>query len=177
MSPGLKSTNRYGPGADRLQVGWRSRVTCLRCSRRDVLRDDHAIGADEGVGPERRRLVEDHPDGVVVELLDLDIPVAADRDGRGVRIFRVFPGKDDVVGSERLAVMPFNALLQLPDHRQAVFLQPVIVLAWDLGRQNRDQVAFAVPAGQRLIKYAGTFLVLGAGSEMRVQQRDGLPVQ
>ena len=174
---GLEIDKHVGPGADRLQVGRRIARLAAGVVGEQVLRNDHAEGADEGVGPERRRLVEDHADGEVVELLDLDILVAADRDGGGVRIVRVFPGEDDVIGGERLAVMPFDALLQLPDHRQAVFLQAVIVLARNLGGEDRDQVAVAVPAGQRLIEYPGTFLVLGADREMRVQQRDRLPVQ
>ena len=128
--------------------------------------------AQNGVG-----LLNITPDGIVVELLDLDVLVAADRDGGGIRVLGIFPGKDDVIGGEWRAVMPFDALLQLPDHREAVFLQAVIVLARNLGCQHRNQITVAVPSRQRLIEHAGTFLVLGADGEMRIQQRHRLPVQ
>ena len=142
-----------------------------------MLRDDHAPGADKGIGPVRRRLVEQHANGEIVDLFDLDVLVAADGDGGGLRCPRIFPGEDDVVGGERLAVMPFDAAFQLPDHRAAVLGQPAIVLARNLGGQHRNQIAVAVPARQRLVKDPRAFLVLGSDGEMRVEQGDRLPIQ
>ena len=73
--------------------------------------------------------------------------------------------------------MPFDALFQLPDHREAVFGQPVIFLARNFGGQHRHQIAIAVPSGQRLVEDAAAVLVLGADGEMRVEQGHRLPVQ
>src|SRR6185312_2737463 len=109
---------------------------------------------DERVGPERCWLREDHLDRMIVDLFDLDILVAADRDRSRLGILRIFPVEHHVVGREWRAVMPFDALLQLPDHREAVFLETVIVLARNLGRENRNQIALAVPSRQRFIEYA-----------------------
>jgi hypothetical protein len=141
-----------------------------------MFRDDHAVGADKGVGPERGRLGKLHADGEIVDLFDLDVLVAGDRDRRGLGCSRIFPVEDDVVRRERLAVMPFDALFQLPDHRKAVLGQPVIFLARNLGGEHRNQIAFGVPSGQRLVKDAGAVLILGADGEMRVEQGDRLPI-
>jgi hypothetical protein len=62
-----------------------------------VLGDDHALGGDEGRGPERRGLLEGDEDGVVVDLGDGDVLVDGDGDGGGRRVARVLPGEDDVV--------------------------------------------------------------------------------
>ena len=133
--------------------------------------------ADEGVGPERRRLLELHGDGVRVDLLDRDVLVgAAGHRGRR-RIARILPGEDDVVGGEGLAVVPGDALLQLPGHRLAVGGQRAVLAAGDRLGQDRPQVALGVPAGQRLVEQARAVLVLGADGEVRIEQGRALPPQ
>jgi len=77
--------------------------------------------ADKGIRPERCRLCEAHAYGEIVDLFDLDILVAGDRDRRGLGRSRIFPVEYDIVGRERHAVMPFDAPFQLPDDRAAVF--------------------------------------------------------
>ena len=68
---GLEVDEPVGAGADRLQVGRRlARLAALE-GLEQVLGDDHAVDAAEGVGPERRRLLEGDLDGVAVELVDL----------------------------------------------------------------------------------------------------------
>src|SRR5215207_183607 len=92
-------------------------VARLEVDVEQVLRDQHAAGADEGVGPERRRLLERHLDAVAVELLDLAVLVAADRRRGDRRVAGVFPVEDAVIGGERLAVVPGDVALELPGHR------------------------------------------------------------
>jgi hypothetical protein len=166
-----------GTGADRFQVGLC--VTRLRPDKisEQMFGDHHAVDADKGVGPERRRLGEDHAHCVIVELLDLDVLVAADGDGGSIWIFRVLPVEHHIVGRERCAVVPFNALLQLPDDRQAVLFETVIVLARDFRSQHRHQVAITVPAGQRFIEHATGLLVFHPHREVRIEQCRRLPQQ
>ena len=73
--------------------------------------------------------------------------------------------------------MPFDALFQLPDHREAVLGEAVIFLARNLGGQHRDQVAIAVPPRQRLVEDPGSLLILGSDGEMRIEQGHRLPIQ
>ena len=54
----LEVDELVGAGADRLQVGRRVARLGADVVGEQVLRDDHAARADEGVGPERRRLGE-----------------------------------------------------------------------------------------------------------------------
>ena len=173
----LEIDEHVGAGADRLQIGRRVARFAADVIRKQMFWEDHAVGADKGIGPVRRRLVEEDANGEIVDLFDLDVLVAADRDGRGLRLPRIFPGEDDVVGGERLAVMPFDAALQLPDHRAAVLGEPVIFLARNFGGQHRHQIAVAVPSRQRLVEDPRAFLVLGADGEMRVEQGDRLPIE
>src|SRR5215208_5975107 len=147
MSPGLKSTNLYGPVPTGLRM----------------------------VGPERRRLFERHLDAVAVELLDLAVLVAADRRRGDRRIAGVFPVEDAVVGAERLAVVPGHVALELPGHRQAVGREAAVLARRDLGREHREEIAVRIPAGERLVEDARAVLVLGADREMRVEQRSTLP--
>ncbi len=72
--------------------------------------------------------------------------------------------------------MPFDAAFQLPDHRAAVLGQSVILLARNLGSEDRHQIAVVIPSRQRLVKDPGAFLVLGADGEMRIEQGHGLPI-
>jgi hypothetical protein len=86
-----------------------------------MLGQDHAVDADKGIGPVRRRLCKADANREIVDFLDLDVLVAADRDRRRLGHSRIFPGEDDVIGRERLSIMPLDAALQLPQHRAAVF--------------------------------------------------------
>ncbi len=174
---GVEALEHVGPGADRLQVG--RRLPRFRAAIRleQVLRDDHAVLADERIGPERRRLVEQDADGVVVDLLDLDVVVAARRHRRGRGIARILPVEHHVIGGEVLAVVPLDALLQLPDDGPAVFGDAAVLHARNLGREHRDEIAIRVPARERLVEQARAVLILGAGREMRIEQRRSLPPQ
>ena len=106
-----------GTGADRGEVVRRLAGFGAFIFREQMFRDDAAGGADKGVGPERRRLLEDDADGEVVDLLDGDVAVNADGDGGGGRVAGVFPVEHHVIGGEGFAVVPFDAGLQLPGHR------------------------------------------------------------
>ena len=78
----LEFDKAVGAGADRLQVGRRlARFRALEV-REQVLGDQHAARANKGVGPEGCRLGEADRDREVVDLLDLDVLVAADGHGR-----------------------------------------------------------------------------------------------
>ncbi len=159
---GLELGEPVGAGADGLQVRRSlARLGALELAEM-MLGQNLADGADEGVGPERGRILEDHLDRQVVDLLDLDVLVGAGGVGRGRRIGGIFPGEDDVVGSERLAVMPLDARLQLPGDFLAVRREAAIGLRGNLGRQAGDEIAVLVPAGERLEEDARGDLVLGA---------------
>ena len=173
----LEVLELVGTGADRLEVGRRVARFVADIVGEQVLGQDGARRSDEGVGPEGRRLREFHDDRVVVDLLDHDVLVGADGDRGRRRVLRILPGEDDVVGGERLAVVPGDALLQLPGHRLAVGGQGAVLAARDGFRQHRPQVAVAVPAGQRLVEQARAILVLGADGEMRIEQGRPLPPQ
>ena len=173
----LEIDEHVGAGADRLQIVRRLARLAADIVLEQVFWDDHAVGADKGVAPERRRLGEGDAYGEIVDLLDLDVLVTGDRDRRRLRRPGVFPVEDDIVGRERHAVMPFDAAFQLPDHRAAVLGQSVILLARNLGGQHRNQIAVIVPSRQRLVKNPRAFLVLGADGKMRVEQGHGLPIQ
>ncbi len=142
-----------------------------------MFRNDHAARADEGIGPERRRLRKPDDHREVVDLLDLEVLVAADRDGGGRRIGGVLRGEHHVVGRERLAVMPAHAALELPCDREAVRCDTAVLPGRELARQHREQIAVRVPAGQRLVEDAAGVRVLGANGEMRIEQRRTLPPQ
>ena len=62
-----------------------------------MFRDNHAVGANKGIGPKWRRLGKNEADGEVVDLLDRDVLVAGDRDRRGLRRSGIFPVEDDIV--------------------------------------------------------------------------------
>src|SRR5215207_4987960 len=172
---GLEVDELVRPGADRLEVRRRVARFVAAVGVEQVLRDEHAAGADEGVGPERRRLFERHLDAVAVELLDLAILVAADRRGSDGRVAGVFPVEDAIVGGERLAVVPGHVALELPGHRQAVGREAAVLARRDLGREHGEEVAVRIPAGERLVEDARAVLVLGADRKMRVEQRRALP--
>ena len=79
--------------------------------------------------------------------------------------YGVFPVEDDVVGGKRLAVVPGDALLQLPHHRLAVGGQRAVLAARDRGGELGLEVAIGIPGGQRLVEQAAAVLVLGADRE------------
>src|SRR5260370_1105791 len=91
------------------------------------------------------------------------------------RIAGIFPGEDDVVGRERLAVVPDDALLQPPDHRFAVGGQRPVLAARNRRRQRRPEVAVIVPAGERLVEQPRRLAVLVAARKMRIEQGGALP--
>ena len=165
------------PGAHWLDVGRVLARLGAAVLGKQVLRHDHAHGADEGLGPEGRGLGEGDAHRVGVDLLDLDVAVDGHVDGGGGRVAAVLPVEDHVVGREGLAVVPGDALLELPGDHLAVGRQAAVVLGRNLGSERGHQVAFGVPAGQRLVKDARAFLFLGAAGEMRIQQHRALPPQ
>src|SRR5579872_2817900 len=73
--------------------------------------------------------------------------------------------------------MPFDAALQLPDHRKTVLLESVILLARNLGCEDWNQIAVRIPSCQRLIEDAAGLLVLGSHREMRIEQGWSLPIE
>ncbi len=104
-----------GPRAHRPEIGRSLARLRAPVGLEEMLGQDHAAEAAEGVGPVRGRLLEDHLDRVTAELLHpLDVLVGADRGGRGGRVSRVLPGEDHVVGREGPAVVPGDTLLELP---------------------------------------------------------------
>ena len=166
-----------GPGADRLEVGRRLPALGALEGLEQMLGDDGAVLAERLV-PVRRRLLEDDLDAVLVELLDaIDVAVRADRAGVRRRVGRVLPVEDHVVGGEGLAVVPLHTLLELPDDPGAVLAEPAVVQRGDGRGQRGDEVAVWVVASQRLVEDAGAVPVLGAGREVRVEQRGRLPPQ
>ena len=142
-----------------------------------MLGQDQPGDAGQRLGPEGRGLGVVDAHGVRVDLADLDVLVGSDGDHSRRRVTGIGGGEHHVVGGEGLAVVPGDALLQLPGHALAVGRQAAVGAAGDLGSEPRDQVAFAVPAGQRLVEDMAGVLVLGAAGIVRVQVHGGLPVQ
>ena len=164
-----------GSGAHRLQVGRRFARLGAAEGRENVLGDQLRTAVE--AGPEGCRLVEHHADGVRVDLLDLQVGIHAGGDAGGGRVDGVQVVEYHVVGGEGRTVVPGHTLLQLPQHPLAVRREAAVFAAGDFGRQHRHQVAVGIPARQRLVEDGATFRVLGAGGEVRVQQRRALPVQ
>jgi hypothetical protein len=98
--------------------------------------DDQAEGSDKRFGPEWGRLAEVHTNHIVIDLLDPDVLVAADRDSRRLWIPGILPVEDDIVGREERAVMPFDTPLQLPNNRKSVLCKTIILLAWNFGCED-----------------------------------------
>jgi hypothetical protein len=138
---------------------------------------NHTPHTDEGDGPERRRLRELHAYCVVVHLGDVHVLVRSPRRRRGVWVLGVFPVEHAVIGGERLAVVPSDALLELPGDRLAVLTQPAVVQRGNFRSQHRPEISIGIPSGQRFIENARSRIVLAADGEMRVQQRGRLPPQ
>src|SRR5262249_4865248 len=165
-----------GAGADRLQIGWGlTRLVALE-GLEQMLGDDHPPRPAEGVEPERRRALEDEFDRMAVELLDpLDVAVGRDRDRGGRRVGRVLPVEDEIVGRERLPVVPADTTLELPEDRLAVGGYAAVVERRDLLGEDREKIALGVERGKRLVEHARAVLVLGADREVGVQQGRRLP--
>ena len=174
---GRETDKHVGAGADRRQVRRCIAGFVTLVGFEQMPGDDHALRADEGVGPEGCRFGELHTDRVVIQFDDLDVLVAADRRCGGRRIGGVLPVEDAVVGGERIAVVPVYSLLELPGDRPAVLAEATIVERGNLGREYRHEIAIGVPAGQRFIEQTRGVLVLGADGEVRVEQRGCLPPQ
>ena len=176
MSPGLKSANLYGAGADGLQVGRRLARLAALVRFEQVLGDDHAAHAAERVRPERRRPLERDPDGVGVDLLDLDVLVGRDVDGGGGGIGDVLPGEDDsrrrVKGLPSCQETPFFRcqVTDLP----SLASPPFCTVGMSAARMG-DEVAVGIPRRERLVEDARAILILGAGGEVRVEQGRSLP--
>src|SRR4029079_345314 len=89
--PRLELDECVGTGADGGEVVRGFARLSAFIVREQVFRDDGSGGADKGVGPERRRLLEGYADGEVVDFLDGDVAVSADGHGGGGRVAGVFP--------------------------------------------------------------------------------------
>ena len=174
-SPGVNETNLYGPVPTGLRLAGASRDfapmyaenTCLGIIQMLQERSQIGVGLDE---------VDAHRGGI--DLLDaLHVRVEAGAERAGGRVGGVLPVEDDVVGGERLAVVPLDVLLELPGGGQPVGRDAAVGAAGDLRGQHRHQHAVGVVARQRFVERTAAFLVLGAGGEVRVQQRRALPQQ
>jgi hypothetical protein len=97
-------------------------------------------------------LVEDDADREIVHLLDLDVLIGRDADRSGRRIRSVLPVEYDIIGGERLAVVPLDARLELPGYRLAVGGEAAVFAARNLCGEDRDEIALGVPAGERLVE-------------------------
>ena len=164
-------------GADRGEVGRRFAGLGAGEILEQMLGDDHAGDADESLGPERLGDIEHHLDGERVDFLDLDVLVGTGTDGRSGGVTGVFPVEHHIIGGERLAVVPLDALLELPGDGFAVGREAAVFPGRDFGGKNRDHVAVRIPAGEGFVEHPRAVLVLGAGGEMRVQQGGALPPQ
>jgi len=174
---GFEVDKQIGAGADRGQVGRRlARVGALELLEQ-MFRDDHAARPDKRVRPERRGFLEFDLDRVVVDFRNLDVLVGADGRRRGRGVGGVLPVEHAIVGGEGLAVVPLDALLQLPDDPGEVLVDRAVLDARHLGGEDRHQIAVGVPSRERLVEDARAILVLGADREMRVQQGRALPPQ
>ncbi len=175
---GLEVHEAIRPGADGFEVG--GRLTRLRPRERleHVLGDDLPAVAAEGVGPEGLGLLEDHLDGVAIELVDAaDLAVRAAGHGSGGGVGDVVIVEDHIVGGKGLAVVPGHVALEAPGDRGEVLGQQAVLHARDLRREHRGQVALGIVGGERLVEDAAGVDVLGARREMWIEQGWRLPPQ
>ena len=140
-------------------------------------RNDQPDGTNKGIGPEGCRCLEFNAYSVIIHLHDIHIAIGTGSHGRNLRIARIFPVEHHVIGGEILAIMPFHAALQFPGDGTAILRKAAIFDRGDFGRQDRLQGAIGGPAGKRLVEDAAGILIGGAGGEMGVEQRGGLPIQ
>src|SRR5689334_23332617 len=142
-----------------------------------MLGQDHTKRANESSGPERCRLREFHAYRMIVHFDDVRVLIGADCRCRGGWVLGVLPSEHAVIGGEWLTVVPFDALLELPDNRLAVLAQAAVVQRGNFSSQHWPEIAIGIPSGQWLIENARSRIVLAADGEMRVQQRGRLPPQ
>src|SRR5262245_14093464 len=141
-----------GAGTNRLEVGGRLAGLRAFVGFKEMLGDDGAPAA-ERVRPEGRGLGEVDLHAVGVEFLDLfDLAVGADARGGGGGVGGELPIEDQVVGGERLAIVPGHALLESPNHRAPVLADAAVPLARNLVSQDWHQVAVRVEGGERLVE-------------------------
>src|SRR5262245_15120123 len=132
--------------------------------------------AAERVRPERRGFVEEDLYAVGVELFHLlDFAVRADARGGSGGIDSVFPIEDDVGGSERSAIVPGHALLELPNDRAPILAHAAVPITRNLVRQNRHQIAVGVEGRERLVEDAQPIGVGRADGEVWVEEGGRLP--
>src|SRR5206468_2400273 len=165
-----------GSRPDRLQVGRRLPRPVALEGLEQMLRNDHAARPAEGVEPEWGRVLERELDRVIVELLDpLDVTVGGDRHRRGRRVGCILPVEDEIVGRERLSVVPADTALELPGDRFPVPRHAAVLERRNLLGEDRKEIGLRVERGERLVEHPRAVLVLGADGEVRVQERRGLP--
>ena len=87
------------------------------------------------------------------------------------------PVEDEIIGGQRLPVMPFDIRLEFPGDRTAVARERAVFEIGKLGGENRNEIALGIPRCQRFIENARGFLVLSADCKMRVEQSRRLPQQ
>src|SRR6516162_9260255 len=110
-----------------------------------MFRDYHAEATDKRGRPEWRRLGEAYPHGEWVDRFDFDILVVANRRGGRCRISGILPVEHHIVCCERLAVVPLDVVLELPDHRHTVGCNPTVLYFRDLGGEHWRQIALLIP--------------------------------
>ena len=89
----LELDELVGAGADGRQIGRGVAGLGTLEVGEQMFRQDAAIGPDEGVGPERGRLVEHDADRQIIDLFHGEVAVDADADRRGGGIAGVVPGE------------------------------------------------------------------------------------
>ena len=152
---GLEVHESIWPGADGGEI--RGGLARLGAPVRveEVLGDDLSSGAAERVEPVGRRVLEDHPSGMTVDLLDpLDVPVRGNGHGRGRGIGGVFPVEDEIVDGERLSVVPGDSALELPGHRLAVPRDGAFLQGWNLLGEDGEEIALRIERDERLVEDA-----------------------
>ncbi|CAA9579473.1 MAG: hypothetical protein AVDCRST_MAG33-3448 [uncultured Thermomicrobiales bacterium] len=144
-----------------------------------VTRVDVAVGAvGERDVPVQVRAGVGDLDGQVVDrdALSDDAP-DVEVDGVVLWVGDPLPGEDDVVGRERLAVRPGDALLQGEGDGGQVLGQLTVLERRDLGEQVRVERTVREEPHQRLVDDVGGDEVLGATGDVGVELSDGLPEQ
>ena len=87
----------------------------------------------------------------------------------------VLPVEDEIVGGERLSVVPADTPLELPDDRLTVSRDATVLERRNLLGQDREEIALGVERRERLVEHARAVLILRADGEVRVEQGRRLP--
>src|SRR5262249_19793470 len=87
----------------------------------------------------------------------------------------VLPVEDDIVGRERLSVVPADTTLELPGDRLAVAGHAAVLERRDLLGEDREEIALGVERGERLVEHARAVLVLWSARAVRIEQGRRLP--